>query len=132
MLNYDHGGFRDEDLGSRSVLGRVARAVSTDGPGSHPPAVCEGKASRLHPSVLSVPRGLQCLTVVCFLVDQSYLTLCSSMDVARQVPLSIAFPRQECWSRLLFPFPGDLPDPGIKPASPALQVVPLWLSHQGP
>ena len=52
--------------------------------------------------------------------------------VAHQAPLSIAFPRQECWSRLLFPFPGDLPDPGIKPASPALQVVPLWLSHQGP
>ena len=30
------------------------------------------------------------------------------------------FPRQEHWSGLPFPSPGDLPDPGIKPASPAL------------
>ena len=43
--------------------------------------------------------------------------------VARQAPLSIEFSRQECWSRLLFLPPGDLPDTGIKPeslASPAL------------
>ena len=39
---------------------------------------------------------------------------------ARQAPLSMGFPRQEYQSRLLFPFSGDLPDPGIKPASPAL------------
>ena len=38
--------------------------------------------------------------------------------VARQVPLSMGFPRQECWSGLPFPPPGDLPDPGIKPESP--------------
>ena len=41
---------------------------------------------------------------------------------AHQVPLSMGFPRQEHWSRLPFPFPEDLPDPGIKPVSPALQV----------
>ena len=43
--------------------------------------------------------------------------------IAHQVPLSIRFPRQEYWSGLPFPTPGDLPDPGIKltsPASPAL------------
>ena len=40
--------------------------------------------------------------------------------VARQAPLSMAFPRQEDWSGLQFPSPGDLPDPGIKPMSPAL------------
>ena len=40
--------------------------------------------------------------------------------VARQVPLSMGFPRQEYWSGLPFPSPGDLPDPGIEPASPAL------------
>ena len=40
--------------------------------------------------------------------------------VAHQVPLSMGFPRQECWSGLPFPPPGDLPDPGIKPRSPAL------------
>ena len=40
--------------------------------------------------------------------------------IACQVPLSMGFPRQECWNRLPFPSPGFLPDPGIKLASPAL------------
>ena len=40
--------------------------------------------------------------------------------VAHQAPLSLGFPRQEYWSELPFPSPGDLPNPGIKPASPAL------------
>ena len=34
----------------------------------------------------------------------------------------MGFFRQECWSRLPFPSPGDLPDPGIEPVSPALQA----------
>ena len=38
--------------------------------------------------------------------------------VARQAPLSIVFPRQEYWSRLPFPTPGDLPEPGVEPTSP--------------
>ena len=37
--------------------------------------------------------------------------------IACQAPLSIDFPRQEYWSGLLFPTPGDLPNPGIKPSS---------------
>ena len=37
--------------------------------------------------------------------------------VACQAPLSMGFPRQECWSGLPFPSPGDLPDPGIDPRS---------------
>ena len=40
--------------------------------------------------------------------------------VAHQAPLSMGFPRQEYWSGLPFPPPGDLPHPGIKPVSPAL------------
>ena len=39
--------------------------------------------------------------------------------VACQAPLPMGFSRQEYWSGLLFPPPGDLPDPGIKPTSPA-------------
>ena len=39
---------------------------------------------------------------------------------ACQAPLSMRFPRQEYWSGLSFPPPGDLPDPGIGPTSPAL------------
>ena len=34
----------------------------------------------------------------------------------------MGFSRQDCWSRLLFPSPGDLPDPGIEPGSPTLQA----------
>ena len=41
--------------------------------------------------------------------------------VARQAPVSMGFPRQEYWGGLPFPSPGDLPNPGIKPGSPALQ-----------
>ena len=40
--------------------------------------------------------------------------------VARQARLSMGFPNQEYWSRLPFPSPGHLLDPGIKPESPAL------------
>ena len=40
--------------------------------------------------------------------------------IARQAPLSMGFPREEYWSELPFPSPGDLPDPEIKPSSPAL------------
>ena len=50
--------------------------------------------------------------------------------VARQASLSMGFPRQDYWSGLPFPFPGDLPNPGIKPVSPALQVDSLPLRHQ--
>ena len=43
----------------------------------------------------------------------------TTWTVARQVPLFMGFPRQEYWSGLPCPPPGDLPDPGIKPRSPA-------------
>ena len=49
-------------------------------------------------------------------------TLCNPWTVACQAPLSVGFPRQEYWSRLPSPSPGDLPDPGIEPGSPALQA----------
>ena len=42
--------------------------------------------------------------------------------VAHQAPLSVEFSRQEYWARLPFPSPGDLPNPGIKPRSPALRA----------
>ena len=40
--------------------------------------------------------------------------------IVHQAPQSMGFPRQEYWSGLTFPSPGDLPNPGIKPESPAL------------
>ena len=51
--------------------------------------------------------------------------------VAHQAPLSRGFSRQEYWSGLPFPSPGDLPDPGIKPRSPALQADALTSEPPG-
>ena len=51
--------------------------------------------------------------------------------VAFQVPLSMGFSRQEYWSGLPFPSPGDLPNPGIEPMSHALQDDSLPLSQWG-
>ena len=51
--------------------------------------------------------------------------------VAQQAPLSLGFSRQEYWSGLPCPPPGDLPDRGMEPTSPALQVDSLPLSHWG-
>ena len=63
-------------------------------------------------------------------VAKSCRLLATPWTVAHQAPLSMGFPRQEYCSG--FPFsPGDLPDPGIKPTSPAWQVDSLPLNHLG-
>ena len=49
---------------------------------------------------------------------QLCLTLCDPVDCSPP-PLSVGLSQQEYWSGLPFPFPGDLPDPGIEPMSPA-------------
>ena len=51
--------------------------------------------------------------------------------VAHQAPLSMEFSKQEYWSGLPFLSPGDLPDPGIKPESPALPADSLPSEPQG-
>ena len=56
------------------------------------------------------------------LITQSCPTLSISWRVAHQAPLFMGFSRKEYWSGLPCPSPGDLPNPGIKPRSPALQV----------
>ena len=61
---------------------------------------------------------VQCLKVN---VTQSCLTLCNPF-VAFQSPLSVGFSKQESWSGLSFPSPGNLPDPGTEPGSPALEA----------
>ena len=55
-------------------------------------------------------------------VAQSCLTLCNPMDYGLPGPVSLEFSSQECWSGLSFPTPGDLPNPGVEPGSPALQA----------
>ena len=65
-----------------------------------------------------------CRPLVCVYVlgTQSCLTLCDPIDCSPQSPLSVGLSRQEYQSELPFPSPGDLPDPGIEPRSPALQT----------
>ena len=87
------------------------------------------------------PLKSECFTMhYCFLLSPFVLTVqllsrvllfATSWTAAHQAPLSMGFSRQEYWSRLLCPPPGDLPDPGIEPESPALQAASLPLSHLG-
>ena len=69
-------------------------------------------------------------SISCSVVSNSAIP----MTVAHQAPLSMEFSRQEYWSGLPFPSPGDLPNPGIEPespASPALQVDSLLTGSPG-
>ena len=66
------------------------------------------------------------------LLSQPVQLFATLWTVACQAPLSVGFPRQEYWSGLPFPSPGDPPDPGIELVSsvaPALQADSLLLSH---
>ena len=65
---------------------------------------------------------------VCVSLVQLFVTL---WTVAHQAPLSMGFSRQEYWSGLPFPSPGDLPDPEIEPESAALQVDSLLSEPPG-
>ena len=73
---------------------------------------------------------LYCFCVwVCQLL--SCVRLCESMDFAHQSSLFMEFSRQEYWSGLPFPSLGDLPNPGMEPGSPALQVDSLLCETPG-
>ena len=62
-----------------------------------------------------------CVCVCVFACILSHvLFFATPQTVACQSPLPVVFPRQEYWNGLPFPFPGDLPNPGLEPASPAL------------
>ena len=62
------------------------------------------------------------LNIMCVLFTQSCPTLCDPMDcTAHQALLSMGFSRQGYWSGLPLLSPGDFPNPGIEPMSPALQ-----------
>ena len=71
-----------------------------------------GSLSRTPESIYSFIAVVQLLNRVCL-----FVTPCT---VALQAPLSLGVPRQEYWSGLPFPSPGDCPNPGIEPMSPAL------------
>ena len=66
------------------------------------------------------------------LVSQSCATPCEPTGFAHQAPLSMGFSRQEYWSALPCPPPGDLPNPGTEPMSPALKEESLPSAPQSP
>ena len=64
-------------------------------------------------------------------VTQWCPALCNPMDCSPPGPLSMGFSRQEYWSGLPFPFPGDLPDPGIEPVScTAGRFFTIWATRE--
>ena len=65
------------------------------------------------------------------IATKSCQTLATPRYVAYQDPLSVGFSRQEYWSGLPFPSPGDFPNPGTEPRSPALQADSLMTDLQG-
>ena len=65
------------------------------------------------------------------LIAKSCSTLCDPGDCSRQAPLSMEFSKQEYWSGLPFPSPGDLPDPGTGLGLPQCRWILYHLSHQG-
>ena len=70
--------------------------------------------------LLPCVRACVCVCV-CVLVSR-VLFFATPWTEARQAPLSMEFSRQEYWSGWRFSSPGDLPDPGMEPRSPALQA----------
>ena len=82
-------------------------------------------------SSLQLNDGETLLLPLLFICFGRIWLLTTSWTVAREAPLSTGLPRQKYWSGLPFPSPGDLPNPGMEPASPALQADSLPLSHQG-
>ena len=77
------------------------------------PGQCPGSSKGMPLSLTFMGGGL---------VPKSYPTLATPWTVAHQAPRSMGFSRQEYSSGFPFPSPGGLPDPGIEPGSPALQV----------
>ena len=73
------------------------------------------------------------LLLLCCLVSKSCLNLYGLMDLACRAPLSMGFSRQEYWSGLPCPPPGDLPNPGIEPCLlHCWQILYHWATRKSP
>ena len=75
--------------------------------------------------------NIMCVCVCVFELLSRVRFLATPWTIARQAPLSMGFSRQEYWSGLPFPSPGDLPNLEIEPGSPALQADSLPSEPQG-
>ena len=71
------------------------------------------------------------ITIVCKYLCSLVQLFATPQTVAYEAPLSMGFSRQEYWSGLPFPSPGDLPDSVIEPGSPALQADTLLSEPPG-
>ena len=92
----------------------------------HREAICK------HKTLNHWAEGLQLTRCACVHSRFSWVWLFATLrTVAQQAPLSMGFSRQEYWSGLPCPPSGGLPDPGIKPVPPALQVDILPPFHLG-
>ena len=78
--------------------------------------------TREHPHGIGVQQVTGCCWRMQVKIAQSCLTLCDPVDCGPPGPLFMECPRQEYGNVLPFPSAGDLPNPGIKPGSPALQA----------
>ena len=88
--------------------------MEEDSAGTNKPC---GHQSHIHKSnYLNMPLLNPC---VCMLNRSVTSDSAIPWTVTHQAPPSMGFPRQEYWSGLPFPSPGDLPNPGIEPGSPA-------------
>ena len=94
----------------------------------------------LTPHIQSISKSSSCTFKIrtdshrfslCVLVTQSSRLFATPWTAAHQASLSMRFSRQAYWSGLPFPSPGDIPDPGIKPGSRALQSNSLPAELQG-
>ena len=102
----------------------VAAAAAETRPSSPAAAQARVRAQRVRRAAPS-SLFLRCLSLLLSFLPLPLLSrvrlFVTSWTVARQAPLSMGFSRQEYWSGLPCPPPGDLPNPGIQPRSPALQ-----------
>ena len=112
------------DVPGKTQVSSLTRRVHTPSPLTSPSWVTG--LSWLNPSELQFHHLKSMLS--CFSQVQPFVT---PGTTAPQASLSKGFFRQEYYNGLPFPTPGDLPDPGIKPESPALQPDSLLLSHLG-
>ena len=88
------------------------------------------RLTTLHLSYVSGAAQLNLVTCVRMLSSFSCVLLFATLwTIARQAPLSMGFSRQESWSGLSCPPPGDLPDPGTELVSPACRQIFHPLSH---
>ena len=119
-------------------LGRMAFSESTSS-GLFEPHIDSGEQGHvmLHYSAYNIATSHSLTPLQLYLggggglVAKSRPTLATPWTAAHQAPLSMKFYRQGYWSGLPFPSPGDLPNPGIKPRSPALQADSLPTKLQG-